>query len=86
MTDLISNFNSGINQLSVVTSIEGHAVVPEVLEEVRQDLVHNVLRLHAVSTATLFHYLQQKQRHFKHIFFFKFQDPKLKQIRNNLKS
>jgi hypothetical protein len=38
-------------------------VVPEVLEEVRQDLVLDVLRLHAVGAAALLHDLEHDLLH-----------------------
>ena len=50
MTSLVSH-------LSEVPPVEGHAVVPEVLEEVWQDLLLDVLRLHAVRHAALLHHL-----------------------------
>lgn len=52
---LVGNFHSGINQLSVVSTIERHPVVPEVFEEVWQDLIHDVLGLHSVGGTALLH-------------------------------
>lgn len=57
LTYFVGNLNRGINKLAVVTPVQRHAVVPEMLEEVRQDLVHDVLGFHAVGAAALFHHL-----------------------------
>lgn len=46
-----------VTDLSVVSAVEGHALVPEVLEEGGQDLVLDVLRLHTISGTTLLHHL-----------------------------
>jgi len=54
---LIGNFDSRVNQLPIVASVERHARVPEVSEEVRQDLLANVRRLDAVRAAALLHHL-----------------------------
>lgn len=56
---LVGYFNCGVYKLAVVASIERHTVVPEMFEEVWQNLIHYVLRLHTVCTATLFHYLKE---------------------------
>ena len=43
--------------LAIVSAIQSHALVPKMLEERRQDLVLDVLRLHAVRSATLLDHL-----------------------------
>ena len=43
--------------LSVVASVEGHPVLPEVLEERREDLGLDVVGLHTVSSTALLHHL-----------------------------
>ena len=44
----VCNFHCGVDQLPVVPPVKGHPVVPEVLEEVRQNLVLDVLSLNTV--------------------------------------
>lgn len=46
--------------LSVVASVQGHPVLPEVLEEGGQDLCLDVVGLHTVSTTALFHHLEER--------------------------
>ena len=48
--------------LSVVASVQSHPVLPEVLEEGRQDLGFDVVCFHAVSATTLLHHLRDKTR------------------------
>lgn len=60
---LVGYLHGGIHQLPVVPPVEGHAVVPEVLEELRQDLLLDVLGLHAVRGAALLHHLQDDLLH-----------------------
>lgn len=43
--------------LSVVASVQGHPVLPEVLEEGGQDLSFDVVGFHTISATTLFHHL-----------------------------
>lgn len=62
MNYLISNFDRGVDKLPVIASVKSHSMVPEMFEEVWQDLIHNVLGLHTICTAALFHYLRQQNK------------------------
>ena len=51
-----------IADLSVIPAVQCHAVVPEMLEEVRQDLLTDVLRFNTICTAALLHDLKRKTK------------------------
>ena len=59
----VSNFNSRVHQLTIITSVQRHPVVPEMLEKRRQNIVLDVLRLHTVGGAALLHHLQHNFLH-----------------------
>ena len=44
--------------LSEVPTVEGHAVRPEVFEEVWEDFLLDILRLHTISHTALLHHLR----------------------------
>lgn len=49
-----------ISDLSEVPSVQGHPLVPEVPEEVRQDLLLDIVGLNTISHTTLLHHLNKK--------------------------
>lgn len=55
--DFVGDLDGRVDQLTVVAAVEGHSVIPEVFEEVRQNLIFDVLRLHTIGSAALLHYL-----------------------------
>ena len=61
--DPVGDLHCGVDELPVVAPVQGHAVVPEVLEEVGEDLLLDVLRLHAVGGAALLDHLQHDLLH-----------------------
>ena len=62
-TNSVRNLNCCIHKLPIITPIQGHPMVPEVLKERRQDVVLDVLCLHTVSGAALLHNLQHNLLH-----------------------
>ncbi len=62
--DLVGNLDRRVDQLPIVAPVEGHALVPKVLEKRREDLVLDKLRLHAVGGATLLDHLEDNLLHF----------------------
>lgn len=58
MTYLIGNFNCRVHKLPVVSPVERHAMVPEMFEEMWQNLVHDILGLYTISSAALFYHLR----------------------------
>lgn len=46
--------------LTIIATIQRHAVIPEMLEKMRQYFLLDILRFHAVSTAALFDYLKKQ--------------------------
>ena len=46
-----------MTDLSVVSAVKRHALVPEVFEEGRQDLILDVLGFHTIRGTTLLHHL-----------------------------
>lgn len=48
------------SDLSEVPSVQGHPLVPEVPEEVRQDLLLDIVGLNTISHTTLLHHLNKK--------------------------
>ena len=62
---LVGNLHSGLNQLAVVSAVQGHAADPEVAEKLWQDLQADVVRLHALCPNTLLHHLEVSQDFFR---------------------
>lgn len=50
-------FTAILHYLSVIPAIQCHTMIPEVLEEVRQDFVLYVLSFHTVRCAALLYHL-----------------------------
>jgi hypothetical protein len=61
--DPVGNLDGGVDQLAIVAPVQRHPMVPEMLEEVGQDVVLDVLGLHAVRAAALLHHLQHDLLH-----------------------
>lgn len=55
----ICNLHSGVDELTIIASIQRHSVIPKVFEEMWQDFIHNVLRFDTISATTLLHYLKE---------------------------
>lgn len=50
--------------LSEIPPVQSHALIPEMSEKVRQDLLFDVVRLHTISHTTLLHNFQHNLAHF----------------------
>ncbi|KAG5457159.1 MAG: hypothetical protein BJ554DRAFT_2901, partial [Olpidium bornovanus] len=59
----LRELNRCLNQLLVVAPVQGHAAHPEVLEELRKDLLFDVRRRYAVRCSALLDYLQHNLLH-----------------------
>lgn len=50
-----------LTDLSVISPIQCHPVLPEMFEEIWQNLIFDVLRFNTIRGTALLHYLQTRQ-------------------------
>mmetsp|Transcript_59835 Transcript_59835/g.142534 ORF Transcript_59835/g.142534 Transcript_59835/m.142534 type:complete len:391 (+) Transcript_59835:475-1647(+) len=63
-THLVCNLHCGVDELAVVSSIQGHTYNPEVAEERWQDVFTDVVWLHSIRCNALLHHLEDNLLHF----------------------
>eukprot|EP00968_Pinguiococcus_pyrenoidosus_P024619 scaffold4871_cov260-Pinguiococcus_pyrenoidosus.AAC.6 len=61
--DLVRDFRGHLDDLPVVAPVQRHAAHPKVAQELRQDVLPNVVRLHAVGAHTLLDHLEHDLLH-----------------------